>query len=262
MSGSFSADWLDLRAPADARARAGDLIAEIARRLAPPVGVVDLGAGSGATLAALAPHLPQPQTWHLVDADAALLAEATRRAAAAGITAHAVCADLTRNPAPWRETPSLITASALFDLASPAFIAAFAAAAAQTKAPVLAMLTYDGRLELAPHHPLDSLMIEAFNTHQRGEKSFGRAAGPDAPRHLAEAFAAHGYTAEDRDSAWRLAAPRDGALIAALVDGWAEAAREIAAAPDDAIAAWRTARLADTQSLLVGHRDQVFLPPH
>lgn len=261
MSGGFSVGWLDLRAPADARARAADLIAEAARRVSAPLAVVDLGAGSGATLAALAPHLPQPQSWQLVDADAGLLAEATRRAEAAGIAASALCADLTQTAAPWREAPSLITASALFDLASPAFITAFAAAAAETQAPILAMLTYDGRLELAPHHPLDSVMVEAFNTHQRGEKSFGRAAGPDAPRHLAEAFAGHRYTLMERDTAWHLAAPRDTALITALLEGWAEAAREIAAAPDAAIAAWLTARLTDTQSLVVGHRDQLFLPP-
>ncbi|GAB5374937.1 MAG: hypothetical protein AcusKO_13990 [Acuticoccus sp.] len=259
MSG-FSVDWLDLRAAADGRARALDLLAELAPHRTSPAEVVDLGAGSGATLRALAPHLPGAR-WCLVDADADLLAEAERRAKAAGITVTTRCADLTRNPAPWTGRPALVTASALFDLASPAFIAAFAQAAAAAAVPVLAMLTFDGRLSLTPPHPLDAAMVDAFNTHQRGEKSFGRAAGPDAPQHLAEAFAAHGYRVIARDTPWRLEAGRDDALIAATIDGWAGAAREVASEPAAAIAAWRAARLAATDTLLVGHRDQLFLPP-
>ncbi len=263
MSG-FSADWLALRTPADDRARSAALIALAAARLAPPLALCDLGAGTGATLRALAPHLPTPQRWRLVDADAALLAEAERRfgeTARPGIAMATHGADLLADPAPWAEPPSLVTASALFDLTSAAWIARFAAACAAARVPVLAMLSYDGHLAADPVHPRDAAMREAFNRHQRGEKSFGQAAGPDAPATLAAAFAAHGYRVEERSTPWLLTAERDAALIAATLEGWAQASREIEPAHTGEIDAWLAARLADTRRLEVGHRDQLFLPP-
>lgn len=268
MSG-FSADWLALRTPADDRARSAALIALVAARLAPPLALCDLGAGTGATLRALAPHLPTPQRWRLVDADAALLAEAERRfgeTARPGIAMATRRADLLADPAPWPpapspEAPALVTASALFDLTSAAWIARFAAACAAARVPVLAMLTYDGHLAADPVHALDAPMREAFNRHQQGEKSFGKAAGPDAPATLAAAFAAHGYRVEERSTPWLLTAERDGELIAATLEGWAQAARELTPADTGEIDAWLAARLADTQRLEVGHRDQLFLPP-
>ena len=78
----FSADWLALREPIDHRSRHPGLLA----RLADAIGareslrVVDLGAGTGSNLRALAPHLPPPrQTWRLVDHDPALIAAARTR---------------------------------------------------------------------------------------------------------------------------------------------------------------------------------------
>lgn len=259
MSG-FSADWLALRAPADDRARALDLVETATAGLAAPL-VCDLGAGTGATLRALAPRIAGPHRWLLVDADADLLAEAARRFAAAplpDVEFRARQADLVAEPAAWDEPPALVTASALFDLASAAWIGRFAAALAAARLPLLAMLTYDGRLEAAPAHPLDATMHAAFDAHQRSEKSFGPAAGPDAPQILAAAFAAHGYGMRERDTPWVLEAGRDDALIAATLEGWANAAREMGEA---GVEDWLAARLMSTQRLLVGHRDQLFTPP-
>ena len=84
---AFSAEWLALREPHDAAARAVELVgllrvrpymtrngAEAPRVAARPI--VDLGAGSGANLRWVAPRLGGEQAWLLVDQDAALLAAA------------------------------------------------------------------------------------------------------------------------------------------------------------------------------------------
>ncbi|MEM8853082.1 MAG: methyltransferase domain-containing protein [Pseudomonadota bacterium] len=263
MSGDFSVDWLTLRTPADDRARSTRLIETCAARLAcrakdGPLTIADLGAGTGATWRALSPHLPRPQAWTLIDADTTLLDEAARRAEAAGnpdITVDTMTADLMADPTPWRETPDLVTASALFDLTSRAFIEDFAAKLGAARIPLLAMLTYDGRLELTPTHPDDAMMIDAFNTHQRSEKSFGRAAGPDGAGILAEALAANGARVEVDDTPWLLESDRGEALMAATLEGWADAARAILPGDGPRVDRWLAARLADTRTLVVGHKD-------
>jgi len=72
--------WLALREPADAAARATDLVEHLGRHL-PSTGmqvIHDLGCGTGAMGRWLAPLLPGPQHWVVHDRDADLL-----RAAAA-----------------------------------------------------------------------------------------------------------------------------------------------------------------------------------
>lgn len=104
MSG-FSAEWLALREPHDAAARAVELAGLLrarppvtggaeAARVATARTIVDLGAGSGANLRWLAPRLGGgEQTWLLVDHDHALLAAAERAihdwASRIGATAYA-----------------------------------------------------------------------------------------------------------------------------------------------------------------------------
>ena len=101
----FSADWLALREPHDAAARAAELVGLLrarppatgsgaeSARVATARAIVDLGAGSGANLRWLAPRLGGEQTWLLVDHDHALLAAAERAiydwAARIGATAFA-----------------------------------------------------------------------------------------------------------------------------------------------------------------------------
>ena len=73
-----SPDWLALREPADAAARAADLVDRVRRRLAgdAPAVIHDLGSGTGSMGRWLAPRLPGPQHWVLYDRDADLLARA------------------------------------------------------------------------------------------------------------------------------------------------------------------------------------------
>ena len=75
---TVSPDWLALREPADAAARATDLVAQV-RHLLParhPIVVHDLGCGTGSMARWLAPQLPAPQHWVMYDRDADLLARA------------------------------------------------------------------------------------------------------------------------------------------------------------------------------------------
>ncbi|MEM6761437.1 MAG: class I SAM-dependent methyltransferase [Pseudomonadota bacterium] len=267
MSG-FSADWLALRAAADARARSAPLIAKAilaaSRDGAPHV--MDLGAGTGATMRALAPAIEPAHTWTLVDADKALLTEAQRLYSAApmvGVGLSTLHHDLVASPVPWdagAHRPTLVTASALFDLASQEFVTALAAACARERIPLLSMLSFDGVLELAPSHPFDGPMVEAFNRHQRGEKSFGRALGPDAVPALSAAFTSHGFVEDQASTPWVLEAGRDDALMVAMMDGWAGAGAEVLPSHHADIEDWLASRHTATERLVVGHRDQLFLP--
>ena len=74
MTGEFSESWLGLREPADAEARAADLVA----MLPADIHVIrDLGCGTGSMARWLAPRLPGPQHWILTDLDPKLLHYAT-----------------------------------------------------------------------------------------------------------------------------------------------------------------------------------------
>jgi len=81
----FADTWLTLRAEADARARdrglVERLVAHLEARIAGEIGgdtlrILDIGAGNGNNLRALAPLLPGRQHWVLVDHDATLLERA------------------------------------------------------------------------------------------------------------------------------------------------------------------------------------------
>lgn len=259
MSG-FSADWLALREPADRRARSAELIARAGAdmvRHARPL-VCDLGSGTGAGMRAFAPAFPADTRWCLTDNDAETLALAAR--SAEGVETRLV--DLAADPAPWPAGCSLVTATALFDLAAPAWIRRLADRLAEDKLPLLACLTYDGRLGCAPAAPGDAALAAAFNRHQQQDKGLGgAAAGPGAIGVLRAALEYKGYTVISADSPWRLTASRDGALIAELVRGWAGAMAEAGLVSPDTAETWRSARLHHTNRMSVGHTDLYAVPP-
>lgn len=261
MSG-FSTAWLDLREPADRAARAPETLAACARHFAsaPELTICDLGAGAGASVTAFADILPARRRWRLVDADAGLLAEAKRRHAGAGVPVETLRADLAATPDPWPPGCGLVTATALFDLASGDWIDGFTAALARDRLPLLATLTYDGRHTLAPPHADDDAMLDAFNRHQQTDKGLGGpAAGPNAAAALIAALRRRGYRVVSADSPWRLAdAHRD--LMDELLRGWAGAVSDAGFVAEDVAACWLGARLADTQAITVGHTD-VFATP-
>lgn len=245
---SFSADWLALREGADRAARDEGLVAALAAWAAGrgALAVVDIGAGTGASLRALHAVLPGAR-WRLVDHDSALLRLAAQAAREIGAEAQTVTLDLAADPAAaLTPAPALVTASAFFDLASAAWIDHFADAARAAGAAVYAALSYDGDEVWTPPHPADGAVRAAFLTDMRRDKGLGAALGADGGAYLAQALAARGYAVRTAPSPWRLAALRDAGLIAALASGVADAA----GAPE----AWRAARMA-AATARIGHLD-------
>jgi len=281
MSG-FSPAWLDLREPADHRARNVKLGHALARHFDGwrPVTVVDLGCGTGSNLRATAPLLGPEQHWTLVDHEQALLDAAVARLerwadgadwkdgklvlfkGAKRITVELRRADLAGDlDAALGLSANLVTASALFDLVSTEFISRFAAAVAQRKSAFYTMLTYDGDQRWTPEHAADAALLDAFNAHQHGDKGFGPAAGPNAPDALSEAFTAAGYAVREGDSAWRLgleSGSGDEALIAELASGFASAVRETGHVDAAMVDDWSKVT---RSSAMVGHADTLALPP-
>ncbi|KRE02248.1 hypothetical protein ASE63_07745 [Bosea sp. Root381] len=273
MSG-FSPEWLALREPADHAARNPQVLAAVGAHFAPKaaVTVVDLGCGAGSNLRGTYASLPPRQHWTLVDADAALL-DATRRTLANWADeareqgeelvltkgAHAITVDMRKADLTtdlewvlgWQ--PDLVAAAALFDLASKRWIERFVAALTSQKLPLYAVLTYDGRESWKPVHKGDARVLAAFKHHQRGDKGFGPAAGPDANDMMAEAFRKAGFAVSIGDSAWRLDA-RYGELVPTMAKGIAEAVLETGQVDPATVAGWLEAR-AGAASALIGHQD-------
>ncbi|MDR9394604.1 MAG: class I SAM-dependent methyltransferase [Roseovarius sp.] len=249
---TFSADWLALREPADHAARDADLLRRAARAAGPAPVIVDLGCGTGATVRALAPHLPQGTAWRLVDNDAALLARAAAAAGDAATTHHQDLGDIDALPL---DGATLITASALLDLMPATWLHALAA---RVQVPFYAALSYDGRMCWTPEDSQDTAVTAAFNRHQRGDKGLGPALGPGAVETAAAVLAETGFDVLRADSPWRLG-PDAAPLRAALVDGIATAADEAGAS---GAAAWGARRRAvgAPQSCLIGHGDILALP--
>lgn len=279
MMSGFSASWLALREEADHRSRDAGLARMLAGRLRDtnPIRVMDFGAGTGSNLRATAPALQGDQEWVLVDYDPALLEEAARQLTAWADEARAIgdglvlvkggrtigvsfrIADLNRELEPLLAgKPDLVTASALFDLISEGWMARFAAALAASGASFYTVLTYDGRDDFAPPHPLDRAVIDAFASHQRRDKGFGPAAGPKAAEALATALEAAGFHVETADSPWDLG-PGESALTGELITGIAQAVGETGAVSPDALAVWKAFRLTHRTEpgarLVTGHTD-------
>jgi SAM-dependent methyltransferase len=286
--GEFSADWLRLRAPADARARAAalPLLLRQHRSSQEPLRVIDLGCGTGSNLRILAPILGGVQAWRCLDADQGLLdqigPETEVWSAEAGCRWDASDRFITRSQPYFAcsietcrfdlaqslgDLPmdgiGLMTASALLDLVSDDWLTALVARCAQACTPMLFVLTYEGRVHFEPEVRLDREVIEFVNAHQRRDKGFGPALGPAANARLATLAASHGYRVEVRTSDWRIARS-ERALQAALIRGWCEAACEQAPSRAGALRHWQAMRLAAVDQgisrIRVGHGDLLAIP--
>jgi SAM-dependent methyltransferase len=277
----FSADWLSLRESADHAARDRALLQRLADALAEreTPEIIDLGCGTGSNLRAIAPALPQMrQHWRLVDYDGALLVAAREHLGAWADSASRdgdalelikdgrhlhvsfIQADLARDIDPVLDpAPDLVTAAALFDLCARDWIRFFANAVTRRRSIFYTALTYDGHEIWQPPHPADSAVLAAFHAHQITDKGFGRSAGPEATQALHEAFSNLDYTVETAESPWRLS-QADGALIAALAEGQAEAVKQTGQVDEARLASWRDARTGDGVSCLIGHQDLLALP--
>jgi hypothetical protein len=261
--GGFSADWLALRESSDARARSGILTSAIADRLA-GARVLDLAAGTGTNVRYLERFLRGDRGrphWLLVDNDPALLAKgAVLLGSREGVETRALDLSAALDPpaANLCAGQDLVTASALLDLVSERWLNALAGRCADARSAVLFALTYNGGIDCSPGEPEDAMVRDLVNRHQRIDKGFGPALGPDAAAFAARAFAARGYHVRQERSDWLLADDVP-VLQQQLIEGWADAAVEIAPEETPRVNGWKTRRLAHVGAgrsrIVVGHDD-------
>jgi SAM-dependent methyltransferase len=266
MSG-FSAEWLSLREAYDLSARNQVVMRAVTdtfKGKSTPR-IVDLGCGTGSTLRTLAPRLGASQAWRLLDHDRDLLDRAAASAAALNVNATVFSADLNAQlEAVLDEPADLVTMSALLDLVSGEWLDRFVNSIAERRLHVYAALTYDGRGELSPVHPMDESIVHAVNLHQRTDKGFGPALGPLAGETAISKLIQCGFVVVQGPADW-VASEQDTAFQTEMVRGWAAAAREQGTMPPKDVEHWLAFREAEIAagrtSLRVGHVDFFAVPP-
>lgn len=241
----FSAQWLALREAADAAARHPQLTAAARawrQRQGAVLSAMDLASGTGANVRFLAPRLGGEQRWLLVERDPALLVCSVELLAGVKGTLDWRRLDLVSDweRLEWRGV-ALVTASALLDLVSAAWLERLAEQCRDVRAAVLIVLSYDGSVVWQPRLAEDALVCARVNRHQRGDKGFGPALGPNAAPLLAALLRRLGYTVKIGPSPWRLQ-PQQRALQTALLQGWLEAAQQIAPTKSLEMLDWRAQR--------------------
>jgi SAM-dependent methyltransferase len=231
----FSADWLALREPMDAASRSPDLTAELLawRQRLDRLTVLDLACGTGANVRFLAPLLGGEQHWRLVDLDPPLLAygESLLRQWTAergmNLALDWRLLDLRQD---WERLDlpdvNLVTASALLDLVSAEWLERLARRCWEWRAAVFIVLSYDGSIAWEPALAGDERIRVLVNRHQRTDKGFGPALGPDAAPVMAAMLERLGYQVELGLSPWRLE-PEQAAMQTALLKGWIKAAKQL-----------------------------------
>jgi hypothetical protein len=278
---SFGLGWLSLREQCDHAARSAELADRFAAALGRAPLLIDLGCGTGSNLRYLAPKIAGPNRWCCVDNDGALLRAAPREvqrwaqdrgwahqlkgkdlvlARPAGeIVVTFARRDLAREGLPEDAGVVGLTASALLDLTSVAWLESLAEACRGR--PLLMALSFDGCLAFEPAAPEDEDVRARFVAHQRTDKGFGPALGPEAAAYLADRLRAGGCAVTTERSDWQLGAS-DQALLRATLEGIIEAVGETA--PDRGLQRWATRRREQLASgalrLTVGHVDLLALP--
>lgn len=285
---SFTSEWLALREPVDHRSRNPKLMASVKTHLQHieslrpgAVHIVDLGCGSGSNLRALAPVFNEVQEWTLVDSDPKLL-----NAAHAALlkwsddsiivkndpqtSAHQSPepqlilkkhnkkiivnfqrADLSKEAhLPIMSKADLVTAAAFFDLTSDSWLLKFSMALSK---PLYATLSYNGAETWDPQGASDQAVLQAFHFHQRTDKGFGDASGPNAANVLINLLKDRHFLVEVEDSPWVMN-ELDRPLIDQLAFGIANAVKETGLLPIETIEHWLRSK--DTASqCTVGHTD-------
>ncbi|HEY3468225.1 MAG TPA: class I SAM-dependent methyltransferase [Amycolatopsis sp.] len=227
---AFAPDWLYLREPADAAARAAELLDPLREYLDDEVVIRDLGCGTGSLGRWLAARLPGPQHWILHDHDAELLDRARASLPETALDGSPVDVvteqgDVTALRAADLAGTSLVTASALLDLLTKDEVTALATAIVEGGCAALLVLSVTGRVELSPADPLDAAVAAAFNAHQRRITGGRRLLGPNAVDVAATVFGRLGATVVRAASAWRLG-PDQAELQRQWLTGWVGAAVE------------------------------------
>ena len=161
---------------------------------------------------------------------------------------------------PW-DGVTLVTCSALLDLVSSDWVDRLSMLLTRYQIPFYAALSYNGAMTWDPPYHADAAIRAAFNRHQRGDKGFGPALGPDAAAVASGRLAAAGFSTRSEASPWGLSS-RASDLQASLLAGIAAAAAE--AGVDASMAEDWAARRRDLLSatrMTIGHTDLLALPP-
>lgn len=262
-----SSGWLRLREPADAAARAPELVETVRSYLPTHDGatIYDLGCGTGSMARWLAVRLPGPQHWVMYDRDDELLTLAAadppdRASDGTPVTMETRRRDITRMEL---AGAALITASALLDMMTAEELQRLVATCAGADCPVLIALSVTGCVEITPAEPFDQRVTDAFNAHQRRTTSAGKLLGPDAVGAAVDGFTRLGLEVLVRPSPWRLG-PGHAALAAAWFTGWLAAACEQCPKLRPHAPSYARRRLAEAAaghlSVTVHHQDLLVLP--
>lgn len=266
-----ASDWLSLRHNADRRARAAaaPLISILNEHFRPAseVEVFDLGAGSGANLAWLAPQIALPQRWTLIDRDAGLLAAAQSvETPDRVLSVRAQQRSIDELTAEELQSAGLITASAVLDILSVTQLDRLAALIHEARVPALLSLSVTGVVELSPALFIDEEITDAFNQHQRRSGL----AGPDAAHYLCEQLRLAGAEVKTIETPWHLGGGADDDQLqdAALLERYLT--ERVAAATEqrphliDIANAWLSARITQIRqnslTVRVDHIDLLVLP--
>ena len=106
-------------------------------------------------------------------------------------------------------------------------------------------------------------VVAAVNRHQRRDKGFGPALGPEAGMRAVQSFERVGYRVLPGESDWRFG-PQDREIQLQVLAGWVAAARELGELPEAALVAWharrREAVALGRSSMRIGHLDLFATP--
>ena len=219
-----ASDWLSLRRPADEAAReaARPAIAAMDAHLAEQlsdgqtVHVIDLGAGTGANLAFLAPRLAVSQRWTLIDRDEELLDEVPQSMSTTQVievTRLAIDLDELEYVL-GEDEPTLITCTAVLDVLTESQVLSLATLVAERGLAVLFSLSVTGEVRLHPPLELDFRIGSAFNAHQRRSGL----AGPRATVLAAHVLSSHGRDVTITDTPWTLGSGSEALIERYLTD--------------------------------------------
>jgi len=253
---AFAAEWLALREPSDHRSRARPLARRFLEACADGAPLVDLGAGTGSNARYLQEMSPAPLSWRLIDADAGLVSHA----GPIGAGVETVVMDLALISPKALDGAGGVSASALLDLVSEAWLRTVAELCAQARVPALFALNVDGMVRFDPEDRDDEAVLEWFARDQARDKGFGPALGPAATECANRVFSGLGFTVACARSDWVLSAG-DGRLLPTYLRGVAAAAKN---AGDDRVDAWLRRRLEAAKTgrlaVTVGHKDVLAVP--
>jgi SAM-dependent methyltransferase len=252
-------DWLDLREAHDHAARCVDLTARFSSALAADARIIDLGCGTGSNYRYLGRRLAGPPRWLCLDHDPEMLVRAKGSVGDADVQFERF--DLARDLASLSiERGTALTTSAFLDMTSESWLDELAAICRDV--PLLATMSFDGRIEWHPATPDDETIHEQWRLARRIDEGFGPSLGSGAAAYLAENLRRNGHVVAVSPSDWQLGAG-DRDLLQAMVDGITRRVRA-ATSGGESIDDWAELRSRQIEDgrlrLTVGHVDLLSLP--